>query len=100
MELLKYTGREDVNKIPLVRILKMKCNMNKNHNFKVDVSKPLEEQNVFWKIIFPLIMLFYHKINTSNANKNSKKNFIEKVFLLLYNSHKSYQKLKEINLWV
>lgn len=46
-------------------------------------------------------MLFYHKINsynTSNANKNSKKNFIEKVFLLLYNSHKSYQKLKEINL--
>lgn len=47
LELLKYTGREDVNKIPLVRILKMKCNMNKNHNFKVDVSKPLEEQNVF-----------------------------------------------------
>ncbi len=46
IEILKYTKREDVNKIPLIRILKMKYNMNTNHKFEIDVTKPLEEQTV------------------------------------------------------
>lgn len=46
IEILKYTKREDVNKIPLIRILSMKYNMNQNHDFKVDINKPLTEQNV------------------------------------------------------
>lgn len=46
IEILKYTKREDVNKIPKHRILLMKYNMNKEHNFKVDETKPIEQQNI------------------------------------------------------
>ncbi len=46
IEILKYTKREDVNKIPKYRILLWKTNMKKDYNFTVDPSKPLEEQNL------------------------------------------------------
>ena len=46
IEILKYTKREDVNKIPKYRILLWKTNMKKDYNFTVDQSKPLEEQNL------------------------------------------------------
>lgn len=46
IEVLKYTRREDVNKIPKYRILLWKTNMKKDYPFKVDTSKPLEEQNL------------------------------------------------------
>lgn len=46
IEILKYTRKEDVNKIPKYRILLWKTNMKKDYPFKVDTSKPLEEQNL------------------------------------------------------
>lgn len=58
IEILKYTRREDVNKIPLIRILGMKYNMNKNHNFQVDVSKPLKEQTVLPETKAVLVNLY------------------------------------------
>ena len=45
IELLKYTNKQDVNKIPRYRILLWKKNMKKDHEFKIDINKPLSEQN-------------------------------------------------------
>lgn len=46
IEVLKYTKREDVNKIPKSRILLWRINMNKDYDFKIDTTKALEEQNL------------------------------------------------------
>ena len=46
IEVLKYTKREDVNKIPKSRILLWRTNMNKDYDFKIDTTKTLEEQNL------------------------------------------------------
>ena len=46
IEVLKYTKREDVNKIPKSRILLWRINMNKDYDFKIDTTKTLEEQNL------------------------------------------------------
>ena len=46
IKVLKYTKREDVNKIPKYRILLWKTNMKKDYDFKIDTSKTLEEQNL------------------------------------------------------
>ena len=46
IEVLKYTKREDVNKIPKYRILLWKTNMKNDYDFKIDTSKTLEEQNL------------------------------------------------------
>ncbi len=46
IEVLKYTKREDVNKIPKSRIVLWRTNMNKDYNFKIDTTKTLEEQNL------------------------------------------------------
>ena len=46
IEVLKYTKREDVNKIPKSRILLWRINMNKDYDFKIDTTKTLEKQNL------------------------------------------------------
>lgn len=46
IEVLKYTRREDVNKIPQCKIVLWKQNMKKDYDFKVNPSKTLEEQNL------------------------------------------------------
>ena len=46
IEVLKYTKREDVNKIPKSRILLWRTNMKKDYDFKIDTTKTLEEQNL------------------------------------------------------
>lgn len=46
IEVLKYTKREDANKIPKSRILLWRINMNKDYDFKIDTTKALEEQNL------------------------------------------------------
>ena len=46
IEVLKYTKREDLIKIPKFKIDLYKKYMNKNNNFKIDKNKPLEEQNL------------------------------------------------------
>ena len=46
IEVLKYTKREDVNKIPQYKIVLWKQNMKKDYNFNIDPTKSLEEQNL------------------------------------------------------
>ena len=46
IEVLKYTKKEDVNKIPKYRILLWKTNMKKDYDFRIDTNKTLEEQNL------------------------------------------------------
>lgn len=46
IEVLKYTKRADVNKIPIYRILLWKTNMKKDYDFKIDPSKKIEDQNL------------------------------------------------------
>ena len=46
IEVLKYTKREDLIKIPKFKIDLYKKYMNNNNNFKIDKNKPLEEQNL------------------------------------------------------
>lgn len=46
IEVLKYTKKEDVNKIPKYRILLWKTNMKKDYVFKINPDKTLEEQNL------------------------------------------------------
>ena len=46
IEVLKYTKREDVNKIPQCKIVLWKQNMKKDYGFKIDTTKTLEEQNL------------------------------------------------------
>ncbi len=46
IEVLKYTKREDVNKIPQCKIVLWKQNMKKDYDFKIDPNKSLEDQNL------------------------------------------------------
>jgi len=46
IEVLKYTKREDVIKIPNFKITLYKKYMNKNNNFRIDKNKSLEDQNI------------------------------------------------------
>ena len=46
LDILKYISKEDYEKIPKTKIQMFEENSNKNHNFKYDVDKTLEEQNV------------------------------------------------------
>jgi len=46
IEVLKYTKREDVNKIPQYKIVLWRQNMKKDYDFKIDTNKTLEEQNL------------------------------------------------------
>lgn len=46
IEILKYTNKDDVNKIPSDKILLWRDNMKEDYNFEIDEEKPLSEQNI------------------------------------------------------
>lgn len=46
VEILKYVPQESVNKIPKSVIDTFKAKMNKNYDFKVDINKNFEEQEL------------------------------------------------------
>ena len=46
IEVLKYTKREDVNKIPQYKIVLWRQNMKKDYDFKINTNKTLDEQNL------------------------------------------------------
>ncbi len=46
MEILKYVPDENINKIPKSMIEMFNIKMDKSYNFKIDISKELEEQNI------------------------------------------------------
>lgn len=46
LEILKYTERESVNKIPQDKVLMWQKRANPNHGFRVDVNKSFDEQGM------------------------------------------------------
>lgn len=46
LEVLRYMSKEDVNKVPEDMILTFETKQDKNHTFKIDVNKSIEEQNL------------------------------------------------------
>lgn len=46
LDILRYISKEEYEKIPKTKIQMFEENSNKNYNFKYDVDKTLEEQNV------------------------------------------------------
>lgn len=46
IEILKYTNKDDVNKIPSNKILLWRDNMKEDYNFEIDEEKLLSEQNI------------------------------------------------------
>lgn len=98
IEILKYTKREDVNKIPLIRILSMKYNMNQNHDFKVDINKPLTEQNVLPETKAVLVNIYkkywasdYEK-ERIEAKEKYDKELIEQEKMEKYNPDNIFKK--------
>ena len=61
LEILKYVPQESVNKIPKEMINLFKTKMDKSWNFKVDINKPFEEQEILeeTKAIFANIFRDY-----------------------------------------
>lgn len=46
VEILKHVNKEDVNKIPKEMLEMFKLNQDKNYNFKIDVTKSIDTQNI------------------------------------------------------
>lgn len=46
LEVLKYMSEKDINKVPKDMILTFETKQDKNHCFKIDVNKGIEEQNL------------------------------------------------------
>ena len=59
IEILKYTKKSDVKKIPKEKIIMWKTNMDKNWNFKVDTSKNLEDQKILAETRAIIANIFY-----------------------------------------
>lgn len=57
-EVLKYTLIEDVKKIPKDILEFYRKNMDVNYNFKIDTTKPFEEQKLLEKTKMILAILF------------------------------------------
>ena len=59
IEILKYTKKSDVKKIPKEKIIMWKTNMDENWNFKVDTSKNLEDQKILAETRAIIANIFY-----------------------------------------
>ena len=101
IEILKYTKEEDVNKIPKYNILLWKTNMKKDHKFKVDTNKSLEEQNLSneAKAIIANIFKKYWATDYQNKRIEEKERYdleqAEKEKFEKYNPNELFKKQKE-----
>ena len=59
IEILKYTKKSDVKKIPKEKIIMWKTNMDENWIFKVDTSKNLEDQKILAETRAIIANIFY-----------------------------------------
>ena len=59
IEILKYTKRSDVKKIPKEKITMWKTNMDEKWDFVVDTTKALEEQNILPETRAIMANIFY-----------------------------------------
>lgn len=59
IEILKYTKKSDVKKIPKEKIIMWKTNMNEKWNFSVDTTIELENQNILPETRAIMANIFY-----------------------------------------
>lgn len=104
IEVLKYTKKEDVNKIPKYRILLWKTNMKKDYEFKVNPDKTLEEQNLSNEAKAILANIFkqywateYQKHRIEEKEKYDMEQ-IEKEKYEKYNPNDIFKNKKQINI--
>lgn len=104
IEVLKYTKREDVNKIPKSRILLWRINMNKDYDFKIDTTKTLEEQNLSKeaKAIIANIFKKYWATDYQKERIEAKEKYdieqIEKEKYQKYNPEDIFKNRKQTNI--
>ena len=58
LEILKYVKKEDYEKIPKEIINIFKKQSNKNYNFKFDITKKINDQEILYKTKIILAILF------------------------------------------
>lgn len=75
LEILSYTKKEDVNKIPIKFLKFLRENAAKKYISKLDFSKPLSEMNISSKTI-GILSIIYIKYW---CNAEEKKEFEEKI---------------------
>ena len=98
IEVLKYTKKEDLLKIPKFKIDMYKKYMNKNNNFKIDKTKPLEEQNISNEAIAILANLYkdYWATDYEKQRIEAKENYdLEQIAKEKYSVDNLFKK-KEI----
>lgn len=98
IEVLKYTKKEDLIKIPKFKINLYKKYMNKNNNFKIDKNKPLEEQNILSEAKAILANLYkdYWATDYEKKRIEAKENYdLEQIAKEKYNVDNLFKK-KEI----
>ncbi len=59
MEILKYTKKSDVEKIPKEKIIMWETNMDNQWDFKIDKTKKIEEQNILDETRAIIANIFY-----------------------------------------
>lgn len=98
IEILKYTKKEDLVKIPKFKIDMYKKYMNKNNNFKIDKTKTLEEQNISKKAKAILANLYrdYWATDYEKQRIDAKENYdLEQIAKEKYSVDNLFKK-KEI----
>lgn len=102
IEILKYVPQESVNKIPQTMIDTFKAKMDKDYDFKIDLSKSFEEQDLLdeTKAIFANIFRDYWATPYQKERIVAKEKYdrqkAEEEKRNLYNADNIFKK-KEIN---
>ncbi len=100
IEVLKYTKKEDLTKIPKFKIDMYKKYMNTSNNFKIDKTKTLEEQNISKEATAILANLYkdYWATEYEKQRIEAKENFdLEQIAKEKYNTDNLFKK-REIDL--
>ena len=85
LEIIKFLPKKDFEKIPREKIEYFEKNQNANHEFKFEVSKPLESQNIS-RETNAIILNLFHDYFLDNKQKVKLKE-------MLYYNEKKYEKL-------
>lgn len=100
VEVLKYTKKEDLIKIPKFRIELYKRYMNKENNFKIDKNKPLKDQKLSneAKAILANLYKDYRATDYEKQGIEAKENYdLEQIARERYNPDNLFNK-KQTNI--
>lgn len=101
IEILKYTNKDDVNKIPSDKILLWRDNMKEDYNFEIDEEKPLSEQNISKEArailanIFKQYWATYYQKERIEAKEKYDVEQIEKEKYAKYNPNDIFKNRKQ-----